>query len=197
MAPETMAAPPQAQRSDIDNAINVFADEVGGSLPGPWSRTVRTAARSRAHEAQSALGTAMAQALPRRDKVTGWWRLVALAQWLIMSLVLAGLAWFGLILAFGAFHAVRKPPSSLLSDTALAPWLAIMAAALLLLGWLISSWCQNMVALAADSERDQAARAMRARIGEVTADLVLAPTGRELADYERFRSELAAAKAGA
>src|SRR5262249_43511173 len=27
----------QAQRPDIDNAINVFATEVGGSLPEPWS----------------------------------------------------------------------------------------------------------------------------------------------------------------
>ena len=36
----------QAQRSDIDNAITAFADEVGGSLPEPWSRTVRAAARS-------------------------------------------------------------------------------------------------------------------------------------------------------
>src|SRR5437763_276412 len=70
----------QAQRSDIDNAINVFANEVGGSLPELWSRTVRAAARSRADEAQSALGTAVTQGLPPRGKVTSWWRLVALAQ---------------------------------------------------------------------------------------------------------------------
>ena len=91
----------QAQRSDIDNAINVFASEVGGSLPEPWSRTVRAAARSRADEAQSALGTAVAQGLPPRDKVTNWWRLVALAQWLLMALMLAGLIWIVLILASG------------------------------------------------------------------------------------------------
>ena len=46
-----------AQRADIDNAITVFADEVGGSLPEPWSRTVRAAARSRANEAQAALSS--------------------------------------------------------------------------------------------------------------------------------------------
>ena len=89
----------QAQRSDIDNAINVFASEVGGSLPEPWSRTVRAAARSRADEAQAALGTAVAQGLPRRDKVTNWWRLIALAQWLLVALMLAGLIWIVLILA--------------------------------------------------------------------------------------------------
>src|SRR5580693_4051349 len=183
----------QAQRSDIDNAINVFANEVGGSLPEPWSRTVRAAARSRADEAQSALGTAVAQGLPPRDKVTGWWRLVALAQWLLMALMLAGLIWIVLILAFGGSNAARKSPS-LINDVSLAPWLGVMLVALLLLGWLISSWCQNMVVLAADREREQAVRDILARIAAVTNDLVVVPVGRELGDYERYRTELAAAR---
>jgi hypothetical protein len=183
----------QAQRPDIDNAINVFAAEVGGSLPEPWSRTVRTAARSRADEAQSALGTAVAQGLPSRDKVVGWWRLVALAQWLLMALMLAGLIWIVLILAFGDSSAAHKSPS-LVNDVSLAPWLGVMVAALLLLGWLISSWCENMVVLAADRERQQAVRDILARIATVAHDLVVAPVGRELSDYERFRTELAAAR---
>jgi GTP-binding protein EngB required for normal cell division len=183
----------QAQRSDIDNAITVFADEVGGSLPGPWSRTVRAAARSRANEAQAALGAAVAQGLPSRDKVTGWWRLIALVQWLLMLLTLAGVVWIVLILSLHGSH----KSSSLISDTSLVPWLAVMVVALLLLGWLIESWCQNMVVLAADREREQANQAIMARIAAVTSDLVLAPAGRELADYERFRAELAFARDGA
>ena len=183
----------QAQRSDIDNAINVFANEVGDSLPEPWSRTVRAAARSRADEAQSALGTAVMQGLPRRDKVIGWWRLVALAQWLLMALTLAGLIWIVLIVAFGGPGGTHKS-TSLINDVSLAPWLGVIVVALLLLGWLISSWCQNMVVLAADREREQAARDILARIGTVTNDLVVNPVGRELRDYERFRTELAAAR---
>jgi GTP-binding protein EngB required for normal cell division len=181
---------PQAQRSDIDNAITVFADEIGGPLPEPWSRTVRAAARSRANEAQAALGTAVAQGLPARDKVTGWWRLAALAQWLLMLLAAAGLVWIVLILGLHGKH----KSSSLVSDVSLAPWLGVMVVALLLLGWLIASWCQNMVVLAADREREVANRAITSRIAAVTRDLVLVPTGRELADYERFRAELAAAR---
>jgi hypothetical protein len=130
------------------------------------------------------------QGLPERNKVTGWWRLAALAQWLLMALMLAGLAWIALILAF---HGGRKQ-SSLVSDLSLVPWLAVMAVALLLLGWLISSWCQNMVVLAADREREHAAQDILSRVAAVASDLVLAPTGRELADYERFRTELAAAR---
>ena len=182
----------QAQRSDIDNAINTFAGEVGTSLPEPWSRTVRAAARSRADEAQSALGTAVAQGLPARDQVTGWWRLVAIAQWLLMGLTLAGLLWIVLILALGGSGPGHK--SSPFNDTSLAPWLGVMVVALLLLGWLISSWCRNMVVLAADREREQAVRDILARIGHVANDLVVVPVGRELRDYERFRTELAAAR---
>ncbi len=180
----------QAQQSDIDNAITAFADQVGGPLPEPWSRTVRAAARSRAEEARSALGAAVAQGLPPRAKVTSWWRLTALAQWLLMALALAGLVWIALILSHGSHKS-----SSLTGDTSLVPWIAVMVVALLLLGWLIGSWCQNMVVLAADRERDQANQAILARIASVTSDLVLAPAGRELADYERFRAELATARA--
>jgi GTP-binding protein EngB required for normal cell division len=179
----------QAQRPDIDNAITVFADEVGGSLPEPWSRTVRAAARSRANEAQTALGTAVAQGMPPRDKVTGWWRLVALAQWLLLLLAVAGLVWIVLILMLHGSH-----KSSLISDVSLVPWLAIMVVALLVLGWLIASWCRNMVVLAADREREQASHAIMSRIDGVTSDLVLVPVACELAEYERFRTELAAAR---
>jgi GTP-binding protein EngB required for normal cell division len=179
----------QAQRSDIDNAITVFADEIGGPLPEPWSRTVRAAARSRANEAQTALGMAVAQGMPPRDRVTGWWRLIALAQWLLMLLVVAGLVWIGLILALHGSH-----KSSLIGDVSLVPWLAVMVVALLVLGWLTASWCQNMVVLAADREREQASRAIMSRIGAVTSELVLRPVGRELAEYERFRTQLAAAR---
>jgi hypothetical protein len=183
----------RAQRADIDNAITVFADEVGGSLPEPWSRTVRAAARSRADEAQAALGAAVTRGLPSRDKVTGWWRLIALAQWLLMLLTVAGLVWIVLILSLHGSH----KSSSLISATSLVPWLGVMVVALLLLGWLVESWCQNMVVLAADRERELANQAIMARIAAVTSDLVLAPTGRELADYERFRAELALARDGA
>ena len=183
----------QAQRPDIDNAITVFADEVGGSLPEPWSRTVRAAARSRASEAQAALGAAVARGLPSRDKVTGWWRLIALVQWLLILLTVAGLVWIALILSLHGSH----KSSSLVSATSLVPWLGVMVVALLLLGWLVESWCQNMVVLAADREREQANQVIMARIAAVTSDLVLAPAGRELADYERFCAELAVARGGA
>jgi GTP-binding protein EngB required for normal cell division len=192
--PPEQTESPQAQRSDIDNAITAFADAVligdgGVSMPEPWSRTVRAAARSRASEAPDALGAAVARGLPPRNKVTPWWRLIGLAQWLLMLLVAGGVAWIGVILASG-----HHKSSSLASDVSLVPWLVVMIVALLLLGSLTASWCQNMVVLAADREREQAVRAIRSRVAAVTRELVLAPAGAELADYERFRTELSVAR---
>ena len=124
--------------------------------------------------------------------MTSWWRLIALAQWLLVALTLVGLIWIVLILAIGGSGGAHK--SSLINDTSLAPWLGVMVVALLLLGWLISSWCQNMVVLAADREREQAVHDILARIAAVTNDLVVVPVGRELSAYERYRTQLAAAR---
>jgi hypothetical protein len=131
--------------------------------------------------------------MPPRDKITGWWRLIALAQWLLMLLALAGVVSIVVILASRGAHASS---SSLIGDVSLAPWLGVMVVALLVLGALIASWCHNLVVLAADREREQAVAAITARIAAATSDLVLVPVGRELAEYERFRAELAAARAG-
>ena len=182
----------QAQQSDIDNAITVFADEVGGPLPEPWSRTVRDAARSGTADARAALGAAVREALPSGAGMTGWWRLIRFWQWLLIALAVAGLAWIGVIAALAG----HKHSSALVSDSSLIPWLAVMVVAILLLGWLTSSGCQNMVLLAADRERDKADQLMQARVGEVARDLVLLPAGREIAEYERFRRELAIARGG-
>jgi hypothetical protein len=47
-----------------------------------------------------------------------------------------------------------------------------------------------MVLLAAERERESAEQAMRERVAAVTRDLVLDATGREIAQYEKFRKEL-------
>jgi hypothetical protein len=86
-----------------------------------------------------------------------------------------------------------REQSTLLGDVSLIPWLLVMAAALLLLGFLTASGCRNMAVLAAERERQDAEEAMRARIAAATRATVLAPTGQEIAQYERFRNDLAVA----
>jgi hypothetical protein len=80
-----------------------------------------------------------------------------------------------------------------ISEVSLIPWLLVMAAAMLALGYVTAVSCRNLAVAAADRERDAAEQAMRDRVAGVTRDLVLLATGREIAQYERFRTEFAVA----
>ena len=188
--PAVAALSPAAQQSEVDNAITRLAEAVGGQLPAPWSRSLREAARSGAAQVPGEL-TAAVRAGSAGGKVPRWWRLIALWQWLLAALAVAGIGWSAVIAAgHGASGQV-----ALLSDTSLIPWLIVTAAAVLLLGWLTASGCQNMALVAAEREQERAETEMRARVAAVARDLVLVPAGREIEVYERFRAELEAAQA--
>ena len=120
-----------------------------------------------------------------------WWRLITVWQWLLTVLAVGGVVW-AVVIAVG--HGGREK-STLLGDVSLIPWLLVMAAALLLLGFLTASGCRNMAVVAAERERQHAEEAMRARIAVATRNTVLTPAGQEIAQYERFRKDLAVAEA--
>jgi GTP-binding protein EngB required for normal cell division len=169
-----------AQPAEIDNALTVFGSEAGRRLPLPWSRTIYSAARSRADAIPGALGSAIAAALPGGDGVPAWWRLVRAWHWLLIAAAVAALGWLGAIAAS--------------DQLGLLPWVAAAIVALLLLGWLTSSGCMNMVLLAAERERARAEQDMRSRVADVTRELVLAPVQQELSEYDRFRDALKTAR---
>jgi len=187
------AGPSGAQQAEIDNALTVVADAASQPLPAPWSRTTREAARSRAREIPAALGTVMGEALPAEDHIAGWWRLVGALQGLLLGCVIVGLAWIAVIIAFGAFQVAGSAPPRLFSDLALLPWIALIIAAILLLGWLAASGAMNRVQLAAAAEREQVEDQMRDQMAVTAQEMVIQPIEDELAELDRFRAELRAA----
>lgn len=184
------AVPGEPQQADVENAITVFAEAVSGKLPAPWPVTVRDAARSRAAEVPAALAAAVATVAPGTRRVPVWWRLIAAWQWLLAVLAAAAVIW---AIVIGIVHGGQQK-STPLADLTLIPWLVVMAAAMLLLGWLTASACRNLAVLAADRERTRVEQGMREQVTVVTRDLVLAPVGAEIGEYERFRHELTAAR---
>ena len=192
------AGPSGAQQAEIDNALTRLADEVGPPLPKPWSRTVRTAVRSMAEEIPAALGTAMGESLPTDDKIAPWWRLIGAFQGLLLGAVIVGLAWIAAIVAFGVFSAASNVPG-LFSDAALIPWICLMMAAFLFLGWLTAAGCVNLVRAAAEREHEDVEADMRSRIAMVAREMVTVPVEQELSEYQRFQEELlvAAGRSGA
>ncbi|HEY7145730.1 MAG TPA: GTPase [Streptosporangiaceae bacterium] len=186
------AGPSGAQQAEIDNALTRLADEIGPALPRPWSRTVRAAVRSRAGEIPPALGAAMGEALPAEDKIAPWWRLVGALQGLLLGAVIVGVAWIAAIVVFGVFGAADNVPR-LFGDVGLIPWICVMLAAFLLLGWLTASGCMNLVRTAALTEREDIGAEIRARMAVVAREMVIVPAEQELSEYQRFGEELRSA----
>jgi hypothetical protein len=183
-----------AQRSEISNAVTTLADEAGRGLPAPWQASVRRAARSRTEEIPAALGAAISQSLPEENSVAPWWRAVAAWQGLLLGAAAVGVVWMLAIIILGAFGAAPHAPL-LLRDVGLLPWVALMVAAILLLGWLTASGCMAVVIREADLEREQAQQRMRGAIADVAQRCVLAPVELELSEFARFHDELAVARA--
>ena len=183
------AGPTGAQQAEINNALTKLADEIGPPLPRPWSQTVRTAVRSRAGQIPGALGAAMRESTPDENKITPWWRLIGALQGLLLGCVIVSMAWILVLLIFGVFHASREVPR-LFSDLSLLPWVVVMIAAFLLLGWLTAAGCMNLVRTGAETESLRVQERMRDRIENVAREMVVEPAEQELAEYQRFRDEL-------
>jgi hypothetical protein len=180
----------QAQQSEVDNALTAFADTVGGELPEPWAGGLREAARCNAGMIPQALaGAVQAAVAASRSRLPAWWRLVTAWQWLLTVLAAAGVALSVVI----ALVRVTGHTQGWDSQVSLIPWLLLMAAAMLVLGYVTAVSCRNLAVTAAERERESAEQAMRDRVAGVTHDLVLLAAGREIAQYERFRRELAVA----
>jgi hypothetical protein len=151
-----------------------------------------------AEEIPAALGTAMGESLPTDDKIAPWWRLIGAFQGLLLGAVIVGLAWIAAIVAFGVFSAASNVPG-LFSDAALIPWICLMMAAFLFLGWLTAAGCVNLVRAAAEREHEDVEADMRSRIAMVAREMVTVPVEQELSEYQRFQEELlvAAGRSGA
>ena len=183
------AGPTGAQQAEIDSALTKLADEIGPPLPRPWSQTSRAAVRSRAAQIPGALGAAMRESAPDENTITPWWRLIGALKGLVLGCVIVSLAWILVLLIFGVFHASREVPR-LFSDLSLLPWIVVMIAAFLLLGWLTAAGCMNLVRTGAELESLRVQETMRDRIENVARELVVEPAEQELAEYQRFRDEL-------
>jgi hypothetical protein len=184
---DAVAMADQAQQSEVDNAITAFVDAVGSALPEPWSDGVREAARRDATLVPQALASAVHEAAAAAGSPPPrWWRLITTGQWLMTALAFGGVALSAVIAVVRA----TGQHQGWISEAALIPWLLLMAAAMLVLGYVTASSCRNLTIAAADRERETAEQAMHASVADVTHDLVLTPVGREIAQYERFRREL-------
>ncbi|RFU43603.1 ABC transporter [Actinomadura logoneensis] len=181
--------PVGAQQGEVDTALLDVTDGIVAGLPPAWARSVRAAARRHAADLPEELGEAMKEALPDFNQVPRWWWLVKTWQYFLVLVSVLGLAWIGLLVAYGALH-VAKAPSGWLGETGLIPYVAVLVVCTLGMGWLTTATCRNLVALSSARHGERMERHMRDRIATVAEQKVLEPITEELALYAAFRDDV-------
>jgi GTP-binding protein EngB required for normal cell division len=183
------AGPSGAQQAEIDNALTRVADGSVPPLPPPWSRTVRAAVRSRSAEVPARIGEEIGASLPAGATVDRWWRLIGVAQGLLLGCVLLGIVWLASLIILGLAHVGSGIPS-LFSDPWLLPWATLVVAVALTGGWLVARISTRAVRQSAERETEELVEDIRRRLTAAASDMVLAPAESELDELERFRAEL-------
>jgi GTP-binding protein EngB required for normal cell division len=184
------AGPAGMQQAEIDNALTQVADERVPALPKPWSRTVRTAVRSRAEDIPAAVGAEIGAALPADAAVDRWWRTIGVVQGLLLGCVLVGVAWCVALLILGVAGVGTPGMPKLFTSSWYLLWAAGLVVFGLVGGWLTARICTRAVSAAANRETDLLRRDIDERLAGVARELVLAPAELELAELDRFRGEL-------
>ena len=183
------AGPSGAQQAEIDNALTKVADNSVPLLPRPWSRTVRAAIRSRSADIPARIGEEIGAALPADAVVDRWWRLIGVAQGLLLGCVMVGIVWAASLIILGVAHVGSGMPK-LFSDPWLLTWAVVMVGVGLAGGWLAAGVCTRAVSQAAERETEVLVTDIRGRLTAVASDLVVGPAESELDELERFRAEL-------
>lgn len=180
-------APLSAQPAEVDNAVQALADGLSADLRPAWRASVQHAARGRAEQVPQALSDELAE-VARIDRVPGWWRMVRLWHYLLLSGVSAGLLWFVL--------ALTGVPTGIgvLNDLGSLPWVGLGMAVTLLAGALTAVAARGFVTLGAGRERERLELEMRRRVGSVAERMVIEPVERELARHHEYSTALRALK---
>ncbi|MBB4933259.1 GTPase Era involved in 16S rRNA processing [Lipingzhangella halophila] len=183
----------RAQLPEVETAAAEVADRVGGSLPSPWPRRLRSAARTNVAELPGELGTAVSETVPEANDTPSWWKTVRVLQYLLVAAAGLGLAWFGVALV--SWLAGGLTGFSLLDHPLNIGFAAAVVAATLVVGKLTDIGCRNLVEVAAAQQRDEVKQRSAQRVRSISDERIVAPLEEELQRYRSYGAALDAAMA--
>ncbi|NYI98441.1 GTP-binding protein EngB required for normal cell division [Streptomonospora nanhaiensis] len=176
----------------IDKAAVAVADHAAGSLPWPWPRRVRAAARGGLDALPRELSQAVASTVPPSGDTPAWWQVVRVLQYLLTALSGAGLVWLVALLVSWLGGGLTGLP--VLDDPRFLGLAAAVVVATPLVGWLIGNGCVNLVSVAAAQRRERIEQRSAQRAREIAEQRILAPVEQELARYLESCQALATAQ---
>lgn len=183
---KSMRAIPVAQ---VESALRTLADEASAGLAPGWAEQVRVAARSRSSDLAEELDRAIASTNLQMHRNRRWWTLVRVVQWLLVSVVVAGLGWLAADFVLLYLQMPPLPP---------VEWYGVPAPTVLVVGGvasglLLGGASRIGVEVGARRKVRTARRALLGKIDTVTRELVVEPVNEELQRYETARKNLAIA----
>ncbi len=183
----SVPGPSALQRARVDRALRQISDQASAGLPDPWPDSIRRAA----HGSQAQLPDLLDRCVSGTDLGLGdrprWWRVAALAQWLLLGLAATGLVWL-VALFVVAWLQLPDPPLPRVGRFPVPTLLLVLG---LLAGFLLARLCAPFARTGARRRARRARRRLAERVDALAVDVVLAPVEVELAARSQFCSALA------
>ncbi|MER7503306.1 YfjP family GTPase [Nonomuraea pusilla] len=179
------------QRAQVETAVRDVAEAAAAGLPAPWAAAVRQAARAGADDLADAVDRAVARTSTAATRRPRWWRAVGVLQWLVLAVTVAGALWLAALFAMDYLRLPAPPPPT----AGPVPWPTALLLGGALAGVLVAL-LSRLAAWAGGRRRARrTGRALRAAIGEVADEYVLAPVAAERDRYARFTEAVTRARA--
>ena len=162
--------------AQLRTTLRQFSDVVGNGLGEDWQRVLEDACR-RDHDL---LPDLLAEAIVETDlgisRNPAWWRVVRGIQWFLLFVAMLGLGWLlaNLLLAWVGLPALADPGGGGMNIPALLVFGGVGS------GLLFSFLSRGLVAAGERSGTRQVARRLRAAVGKVGQEHVVAPLTAEL-----------------
>ncbi|MET7463447.1 YfjP family GTPase [Nonomuraea sp. NPDC005501] len=186
----SLPAASAVQKARVETAIRDVGEAAATGAPGPWAAAVRRAARARSAELADAVDRAVGRTSVQAARPPRWWKAVGSVQWLVFAAMVVGALWLGVLFALDYLRLPELPVPTL----GVVPWPTVLLVGGALAGILVAL-LSRLAAWAGGRRRARrTAKAMRAAIGEVSAEYVLQPVEAELDAYTRFRDAVERAR---
>ncbi len=180
------------QRSAVETSVRVFVEKASVGLERPWRDAVRVAADTAAEATQVADAVEEAVASTRIGlRGAAWLHLVNALQWVLLATTIGGLGWW--LLGTLGLGVPDGPTVSGFGPADGRPLSLVLGVVALVGGVLIAVGARVASRFVARSQSARVERELRAGIGQVSAELVVAPVEAELRVYERYRAGIVAA----
>lgn len=167
------------QLAQVDGALRVVSASVSTGLPVPWPGLLRDASRSRADEFVDVVDRVLADADVGVGRVPVWWRVVWLAQLLLVAALCAA--------------PVAAVAGLVLGNATWPPLAAVFAGGAILVGLGLDGLSRLGVRSTARHRRDAVATSLRDELSRSVREHVVQPVENELDVHAEIRRELAVA----